>query len=132
LLDHEYQMLAALHHAFTRFQKCSANGARAEGLRALQHEALLIVRTLGAEASSRRIAEAMGLSASRRSQLISGLCAKGLLRRQRVDAGPVRLVLTEEAEAKLRRLDREDRAEVERTLTRISDVVEGLPGEAAE
>lgn len=125
----EFEALAEFRYALRRFLRFSESAARAEGLTPQQHELLLAVRGFAGAAhpTVSDLAQRLQLCAQSMVGLIDRVEAQGLVRRvpDDTDHRRVMIQLTDEGDAKLRRLAAQHRRE----LRNIGPALLGLTGE---
>lgn len=134
LTDHDYQALAEFRYLLRQFLAFSEAAARAAGLTARQHQALLAIKgfTPGGKVSIHDLAEKLGIQHHSAVELVDRLVEAGLLVRQAdpADRRRVQLVLTPAADDRLAGLSESHLDELERLRPALLSILEavGQPG----
>lgn len=140
LTDEDYRALGAFRYQIRRFLHFSEMAARAEGLEPQQHQMMLAIRS-SQEPDGPTIGRLAGLLLIRHHSavgLIDRLAERGLVERVRGDDDrrQVRIQLTPEGEAKLKRLSSEHRSELLNTgpllVEALGGLLRGVPIEAIQ
>ena len=126
----DYEALAAFRHAMRRFLAFSEAAARAAGLTAQQHQAILAIKGQGPDApmSVGDLAEHLVIRHHSAVELVDRLAGAGLVRRAE-DAGDRRRVglrLTEKAEAVLMGLSATHLGELRRSRALLANLLARL------
>ena len=126
----DYEALAAFRHAMRRFLAFSEAAARAAGLTAQQHQAILAIKGQGPDApmSVGDLAEHLVIRHHSAVELVDRLVGAGLVRRAE-DAGDRRRVglrLTEKAEAVLMGLSATHLGELRRSRALLANLLARL------
>ena len=126
----DYEALAAFRHAMRRFLAFSEAAARAAGLTAQQHQAILAIKGQGPDApmSVGDLAEHLVIRHHSAVELVDRLASAGLVRRAE-DAGDRRRVglrLTEKAEAVLMGLSATHLGELRRSRALLANLLARL------
>ena len=126
----DYEALAAFRHAMRRFLAFSEAAARAAGLTAQQHQAILAIKGQGPDApmSVGDLAEHLVIRHHSAVELVDRLVGAGLVRRAE-DAGDRRRVglrLTEKAEAVLMGLSATHLDELRRSRALLANLLARL------
>lgn len=126
----DYEALAAFRHAMRRFLAFSEAAARAAGLTAQQHQAILAIKGQGPDTPMRvgDLAEHLVIRHHSAVELVDRLAGAGLVRRAE-DAGDRRRVglrLTEKAEAVLMGLSATHLDELRRSRALLANLLARL------
>ena len=126
----DYEALAAFRHAMRRFLAFSEAAARAAGLTAQQHQAILAIKGQGPDTPMRvgDLAEHLVIRHHSAVELVDRLAGAGLVRRAE-DAGDRRRVglrLTEKAEAVLMGLSATHLGELRRSRALLANLLARL------
>ena len=126
----DYEALAAFRHAMRRFLAFSEAAARAAGLTAQQHQAILAIKGQGPDApmSVGDLADHLVIRHHSAVELVDRLAGAGLVRRAE-DAGDRRRVglrLTEKAEAVLMGLSATHLGELRRSRALLANLLARL------
>jgi DNA-binding MarR family transcriptional regulator len=126
----DYEALAAFRHAMRRFLAFSEAAARAAGLTAQQHQAILAIKGQGPDTPMRvgDLAEHLVIRHHSAVELVDRLVGAGLVRRAE-DAGDRRRVglrLTEKAEAVLMGLSATHLDELRRSRALLANLLARL------
>jgi DNA-binding MarR family transcriptional regulator len=130
LTEEDYAALGAFRHALRKFMAFSEASARAHGLTAQQHQALLAIRTHAGEEpmSIGELAECLLIKNHSAVGLVGRLQDRGLVVR-RISAGDRRRVLLEitpEAERMLATISRSNLAELKSNAEAFRNLLESL------
>ena len=128
LSDKDYRALAEFRHLLRRFLAFSEDAARAQGLAAQQHQALLAIKGYGGVLTIGALAEKLLVKPHTAAELVERLEEAGYIRR-RADPNDRRrteLSLTAAAEKRLASLSRAHRKELERLIPLLKPLLSGL------
>ena len=127
----QYETLAALRHALRRFLRFSHEAARAAGIPAQQHQALLAIKGFPGRdhVAVRELAAQLQLRHHSAVGLVDRLVRRGLVRRRRSreDARRVEVALTARGESLIARLSaihRDELRQIRPDLRRLLDSME--------
>ena len=130
LTEQDYRTLAEFRYVLRRFLAFSETAAKAAGLTARQHQALLAIKGFSADhpIGIHDLAERLGVAHNSAVELVDRLVEAGQLTRQ-ADPGDrrrVRLMLTAEAERQLAGLSAAHLDELRRLRPALLEILEGL------
>ena len=126
LTDQDYRVLAEFRYLLRQFLAFSADCADELGLSPQQHQALLVIRAEGAEATVGMVARRLMLKPHSATGLVDRLEARGLVSRQSSTEDRRRTVLvpTDQAKALLARLTAAHREEVRRLRSLLQELLD--------
>jgi DNA-binding MarR family transcriptional regulator len=129
LKDEDFRALANFRYQLRLFLNFSEKAARDVGLTPQQHQALLAIRGFGLDGLGvGELAERLLLRPHSASEIVDRLQRVGLIRRASMsqDRRQVRVVLTEEAETKLRRLSQIHRDELRKIGPLLNELLSAV------